>query len=757
MNSKVRLSKSELRKEIEKATGEYTAQDLFSDGSMKEILESIIIGTCSKMDVHPTLSVICDETSDLTACTSGRIVMQNTLGPLIRELPTNWEKYIANVGHTVHEIGHILFTDFKEGNKCRECWEMGTLSTATSSMQQKPIKDKFKDKPLAMKIYAQMMTNLQNTLEDAYVENLLNIVFAGVATQGLALVNKEMIKKIKSKKDIVEDIVSKQLPPFIIADSLLLAKHVCHKELEPGELTEEEKEILENVEMVIQTADKEISELLWEKNGTRRAELMDSIYLKFLPLFPVEMINDADADSGSGNDPNPSKGEKSSSGEGEKAEGQESSGLQSSAGSTKADNSNSEEQSMSNVSSEAGNNDSSSADSKTSEGNDEKEEKSGEDISKEEAERMSDEISARNSQIGKSENIDPNSTLSNQANSYVDTGSESKKKGEENRTLSENAGEVNGNLALEKAIKETVKNNIMGKDEEAHENALKAEVQQMFDDKSRDITVGRARFRGYALARPKPCSKAIYNSEFAGVRASAQNLLRKINNIMREREVESVASGFMMGQRFNAKDIVNRDGKYFSRQIIPDGKVTTAFGVLIDESASMCGENELCARKAAILLEYVLRNLGVANIIVGHTEFYDEVWLKCYSDFDTRDGKDCYRLANISAISGNIDGAAITYIGEKLLKRPEDKKVLIVISDGLPAGCSFYSKSDEEDTKLAAEHYRKKGIEVFGAIVDNVEPVSRLYGKDYCFDCTSPGELEKQFIKLIKKYVLMKK
>ena len=219
-----------------------------------------------------------------------------------------------------------------------------------------------------------------------------------------------------------------------------------------------------------------------------------------------------------------------------------------------------------------------------------------------------------------------------------------------------------------------------------------------------------------------------------------------------------------MGQRFNAKDIVNRDGKYFSRQIIPDGKITVAFGILVDESGSMnFYEKKERARRTAILIEDVLRTLDVPLMVTGHSTGYPQghreqtlTVLNCYKDFDTRDGKDYLRLTNITAKGGNIDGAAITYMGEKLLKRPETKKVLIVISDGEPAGHSFYSNFAKEDTKLAAQHYRKKGVEVFGAVLDEVMNVSQLYGEDYCFDCRSDGELERQLVRLIKKYVLMK-
>ena len=249
-----------------------------------------------------------------------------------------------------------------------------------------------------------------------------------------------------------------------------------------------------------------------------------------------------------------------------------------------------------------------------------------------------------------------------------------------------------------------------------------------------------------------------YEEIFKDVRKSSMNLSQKINNILKERDTDSMANGFLMGQRFNAKDLVNRDGKYFSREIIPDGKPKTVFSLLIDESGSMLSNlNFEKARRVAILFDDTLTRLSIPHQIVGHSTKNGglDVFLNCYQDFDTLDGKDKYRLVNVSAHGGNIDGAAITYMGEKLLKRSEEKKVLIVISDGLPAGSSFYDKDNVTDTILAIKTYRKKGINIYGACIACYENISKLYGEGFSFDANELNILEKEFIRIIKKYLVM--
>lgn len=729
-----RRTKTELRRLIESGTTEYSPEEIFSDPALCEVLRSIVIGACDKRKVHPVLSVFCNPYDNFTAATNGTNIRQNSLSPLIRELPTNWEKYVANVGHTVHEVGHILFTCFDELNTAIDFWRgcsaTDYLYPKGNEEDEEKVRTYFKDRPETRALYASLMRNIENTLEDAYIENLLKLEYSGVAVQGLCLVNKEIYRKMETKKEIIENVLSNNLPPICIAEALLLSRYVCLEELEDGDLDDEEKKVLSFVEGVLKTAEDDIEELLWEQDGIKRCRLYNSLYIKFLPLFPLP------------------ENEENSEGKNKGENGDENSNGNSGEGKGGSNSGSSKEGSSEGVSGTSlGTGTSSGSDLKPGSG----------DISVDEKTRVEEYISVRNKEIGKSER--PESSTEPRGGKRR-IGKKEKEEVKEKTERGKNAGEVNGSLALDKAIKAAVKERVMQDDEIDHQVDLVSEANEIYALAAR--TRECALFSGYKLRRKKNVSieeDIAYRKILSKVRKNADNLLRRINNVMREREVESLSSGFMMGQRFNAKDIVNRDGKYFSRQIEPDGKITTAFGILIDESGSMKQNKKFVrAREVAIMLEYVLRNLGVSHIICGHnTEGYGQSAIDIFADFDTRDGKDNVRLAGLTTGGGNIDGAAITYIGEKLLKRPEKRKVLIVISDGLPVGRSFYATDSDKDTALAANYYRKKGIDVFGAIVDDAKTVMEIYGPEYCFDCTKDGELEKQLVKLIKKYVLMRK
>ena len=70
-----------------------------------------------------------------------------------------------------------------------------------------------------------------------------------------------------------------------------------------------------------------------------------------------------------------------------------------------------------------------------------------------------------------------------------------------------------------------------------------------------------------------------------------------------------------------------------------------------------------------------------------------------YAEFDSIDNKDQYRLMDMSARSGNRDGAALRYAAERLLTRPEAIRLLIVISDGQPAADNYYGTEAEADLR----------------------------------------------------------
>jgi nitric oxide reductase activation protein len=69
-------------------------------------------------------------------------------------------------------------------------------------------------------------------------------------------------------------------------------------------------------------------------------------------------------------------------------------------------------------------------------------------------------------------------------------------------------------------------------------------------------------------------------------------------------------------------------------------------------------------------------------------------------------------LKNHRAGGGNKDGYSIRVATRELEKRKEKKKILLVLSDGLPSHYKYGRDHALDDVKNAVEEARKKGIRV---------------------------------------------
>ena len=68
----------------------------------------------------------------------------------------------------------------------------------------------------------------------------------------------------------------------------------------------------------------------------------------------------------------------------------------------------------------------------------------------------------------------------------------------------------------------------------------------------------------------------------------------------------------------------------------------------------------------------------------------------------------------------------------QLTKRPEDIRLLILVSDGQPADSGYYGTAAEEDLRGIKTEYRRKGIcFIAAAIGEDKESIERIYGDSF--------------------------
>lgn len=203
--------------------------------------------------------------------------------------------------------------------------------------------------------------------------------------------------------------------------------------------------------------------------------------------------------------------------------------------------------------------------------------------------------------------------------------------------------------------------------------------------------------------------------------------------------------------------------KHIFKSKTPPKTRETAFYLLIDRSGSMGtglgnGNSKLfTALMTAAMIEEALKDIAYTKIVAfdGGPDIVEHCVIK---DFEQKEfGSRCYdAITQISAGNGNKDGYSIRVASMELIKRCEKRRILVVLSDGLP---SAYRGETEaiEDVRSAVHEAKRRGIIVIPVIYaadtkHSLDAYTQMYGKSLVLasDSSILSEFEKLLIKLIK-------
>ncbi|MBQ6876197.1 MAG: VWA domain-containing protein [Lachnospiraceae bacterium] len=248
-----------------------------------------------------------------------------------------------------------------------------------------------------------------------------------------------------------------------------------------------------------------------------------------------------------------------------------------------------------------------------------------------------------------------------------------------------------------------------------------------------------------------------YNYISGPLLSISHHLQNSILKQLKEKRRGGKLSGLMTGSRLDTHALWRNDGKVFYNKSLPNEIPELAVGLLLDESGSMSSnDRSTYARAAAIILYDFCESLGIPVMVYGHSTGYDQkrlVELYSYAEFDGFDQDDKYRLMDIGSRGSNRDGAALRYVAEKLVKRPEEAKLLILVSDGQPADYGYSGTAAEEDLRGIKQEYKRKGIIfVAAAIGDDKKNIERIYGDSY-LDITDLTQLPTKLTAVVKRHV----
>lgn len=242
----------------------------------------------------------------------------------------------------------------------------------------------------------------------------------------------------------------------------------------------------------------------------------------------------------------------------------------------------------------------------------------------------------------------------------------------------------------------------------------------------------------------------------------AKRLHQKLDRILREQRVRvanqrrgALSRKALWKAKVNDPDVFQRKS--------PPAKCESVFYLLVDRSGSMGmgygnGNSKLfTALLTAAVMEEALKGIAYTKVVAfdGGNDVVEHVVIK---DFSQREmGNRCFdALDQVSAGNGNKDGYSIRVAAMDLEKRSEKRKILIVLSDGLP---SAYSKESEAigDVRTAVQDARRKGvivIPILYGVTDEAESYAvyrQMYEKGII--STSAENILSEFEKLLFRLI----
>ena len=259
---------------------------------------------------------------------------------------------------------------------------------------------------------------------------------------------------------------------------------------------------------------------------------------------------------------------------------------------------------------------------------------------------------------------------------------------------------------------------------------------------------------------PSETAMNMFLSDEEAIRDDVKKLVREIKNKIKDRQNGGKINGLYQGRYLDNHSLYRFDQRVLCKNDLPEDIPNMAIALVVDASGSMSNVVKTTyARRTALLLYLFGQALNIPVMVYSHNS-ERKVNLTALADFGSVDGNDKYRICDYSTSGCNRDGMALRFCSEKLANRPEETKICFVISDGLP---SDYRNDKEAyaDIKGTLIDYSKKGVKYIACglgsdaphIKDIYQQGLSLNVKAEFLDCTDPSTLPVAIVRAIKELI----
>lgn len=723
-------------------------KDFFTSGEFKNHLSGIVKMVARRYGDN-TMSVSLAWGGDSVAYTDNHKVFINLNNPIVQPINETETRYLTYLGFLGHELGHVLYTDFQQ---YKDGIEGKDVSFGVPKKYSSTVKDiQQYRKGIAKAAIEHIYADLINIVEDGYVNFEIKRAFPGTFADGIKTCHEyQFSRESKLLEYDIANVTNACLQAFVKGkvDSVFLSKYPVLKEIE---------EIAQDITVYPKQKD--------------RVGLTNYVFVLLWPIIKDNLDeaieefqngqNNGQGNSGKNEEGKQGQGSGGSSG-GASSSGNTSSGVGkggSSAGrgsiedlinalkngqvgrsSVGSGTGVVEQQRASQGNNEASDDNGSMNNQNSSDNAASNENRDSSSNNQVDSDKDENEVSgATESKDSPEENAEQEDTQDNTLSSdETDSGEEGDvdaDNGEAKEPFDEGdfddaVSEQDLLDALSKLVDEFITN--QAKDM-AKNNPEKAESLINSESAANIAQDASSVHRGYPyeIRRAKVMyDQSRYGMSFSSLAGISKRLQKRVSTIIEDSVDGGVNKNLLKGNKIVPAASAKGDGKIFKRKNLPETH-ELAVSVLLDQSGSMYGMKIQKCREMAMLIEDFCAGLNIPVSITGHSE-NGGVILDEYVTFEDTSKNRKLKLLNISAGGCNRDGFALRYCMDILDKRPEEKKIMILVSDGLPNSNNYSGASAARDLTSIKNEYQKKGIFLIAAAIDDdKERIRDIYGNSF--------------------------
>lgn len=249
-----------------------------------------------------------------------------------------------------------------------------------------------------------------------------------------------------------------------------------------------------------------------------------------------------------------------------------------------------------------------------------------------------------------------------------------------------------------------------------------------------------------------------YVSDKETIKLPAKIAANKIRDKVFQKKKSHKNNRQLKGSKVDVKAFAQRNNEsdlaIFSNHSKPNKMPHMCISTVVDCSGSMSGPRIDAAKKMALLVENFATQLQIPCSCIGHSTVsycFPKENVEIYKVFDFNHSKqEVKKISGLSAKRNNRDGFAFRYALNKIKKRPEPFKVIIIISDGLPAAQMYFGKVGKMDIQNFLKEAEKAGISVLSFnIGSDQKSLEDIYGD--IVDCSNLDDAPKNIAEALFK------